>query len=797
MSKRFWYLLSFLFFVTSLIMSASFIYFVKFYHHDLPDYKQLEQYNPAMTSRIYSIDGDLIGEYFKENRIYTPYDQIPKHLINAFIAAEDQNYWSHPGIDYTSLIRAIFQNALNLGSNKSLIGGSTITQQVVKNFLLSNERTLTRKIKEAILSFRISKVYSKEKILELYLNQIYFGNGAYGVSTAALIYFNKQLKELSLGETAFIAGLPKAPENYNPAKNYLKAKIRRDYVINRMHEEGMISSDEAKRASVEKIVTHPRKNYILNCQQEYYNELIRRQIAELYGYKALNEGGLNIFTTINPEWQNHVQNALRYALIQYDQKYTIYRGPVAKIDITDNIAQQLTTINTPLPAEWNLAVVTKFDANKMYADNKQQKNIRFNLEHNKWIKTGINYFSEIFHPGDVIYYETDEKGNNLIRQIPKVNGGMIAIDPKTGKILASSGGFLYGLSEFDRATQAIRQPGSTIKSFVYLAGLEHGIQPNKIYSDTPIEIYQGLGLPLWKPKNYTNNFLGSVTFRQAFEKSLNTVTARVAQEVGIKKVAEVIKNAEVNDNPKNNFAIVLGSSETTLLRMVSSHSIFVNGGKKIYPYAIEYITDSLGHNVYKSANVNIATFSNTDQTPPSLVVKTKQVTDERSAYQMLSLLEGVIQRGSGRSAKSLNMNLFGKTGTTNDSKDVWFIGGNNDVLVGIYLGYDQPKDLGKKVTGGSAALPGFIYFMQKIKDQLSDQIFEAPHGLVTANTNLKDGSLSTKTIDGTSVIAEYFKIGKEPEPEESSTEGQHDDVAVDEDGNAIANDDSEIDDGIY
>ncbi|AZL15855.1 penicillin-binding protein 1A [Rickettsiales endosymbiont of Stachyamoeba lipophora] len=782
--KKFLYFISFSVFSLSLLGAASLLYLVRFYHDGLPDYKQLANYNPPLTTRIYDKDANLVAEYFVENRIYIPFNKIPHNMVNAFIAAEDQNYYSHPGVDYTSLLRAIFQNLLNLGSNKSLVGGSTITQQVVKNFLLSNERTITRKIKEAILSFRITQVYSKNKILELYLNQIYLGRGAYGVAAAALAYFDKPIDQLTLGEVAYIAGLPKAPSNYNPNNNYYRAKARRDYVINRMYEEGMINEEQAKPAMMSKLDTVDPADHIKNNYQDYFNEHVRRTINDKFGYKELYEGGLSIITTLNSDFQKKIQTALSNTLVNYDQAFSLFRKPLANINIHNNIPTQLKQLKISPPLNWQIAAITNVNHQQLKARTLLNNEIKIELPDNKWIKTNINNFAEIFKPGDVIYVEANQ-GKYFIRQVPEVNGGMIAIEPNSGRILALSGGFDFKVSEFNRATQAIRQPGSTIKPFVYLAALELGVSPTTIYPDAPVEIYLGPGLPLWRPKNYKGDFLGDITFRTALEKSRNTVTARIAEQIGMNKIAEAIKRFGINDNPDKNFAVVLGSSETTLIKMVTAYSMIANGGKYIKPYAIEQVYDHQGISVQRSSAKYCSDCNNISSTP-MIQDSNKTVTDERTAFQMLSILEGAVSRGTSQKALKLKMHLFGKTGTSNDSKDIWYIGGNNQLVVGIYLGYDQPKSLGQRVSGATHALPGFIEFMESIKSNLDNYPFTPPNGIKLINIFSRTGQPADSNADGKEVIQEAFKIGAEPTINQQFNENQESDEVPER-----------INDGIY
>ncbi|MBN8828795.1 MAG: penicillin-binding protein 1A [Sphingobacteriia bacterium] len=765
MYKRIFYLISLIIFFTAALGIATLTYLINYYHQDLPDYRQLESYNPPAVTRVYSHDGKLIAEYFKENRIFVPLNMMPKKLINAFIAAEDQNFYSHPGVDYTSVVRAIIQNMLNVGQNKSLVGGSTITQQVVKNFLLTNERTMARKVKEAILAFRITQVYSKDRIIELYLNQIYLGNGAYGVASAALSYFNKSLDQLTVAECAFLAGLPKAPSTYHPRNNYARAKARRDYVIDRMYEENMITDDEAKDAINSKIQIASKSDIIIT-HADYFAEEVRRFIAEKYGTQMLYEGGLSVTTSVIPELQNYAEAALKKGLINYDQRKG-YRKPIANIDIT-NLEKELKILEKDKRINnWRIGAITKLEDKKAYVTFSNKQIATVDLEDHAWVKANIKSFTDILKIGDAIYIEKVEN-KNLLRQIPEVSGAMIALNPKNGKVLAMIGGFDYKLSEFNRATQAWRQPGSTFKPFVYLSALEKGYTPNMILEDGPIEIYQGPGLPMWRPKNYKGDFLGPITLRTGLEKSRNTITARISQMVGMSKVAEVAQRFGIYENPPKNFATILGSQETTLIKMITAFAAFANYGKMVTPSLIDYIEDGSGKTIFNSYDGEcigcnlIEANKDTIDVKPFINRKDKIATDERTAYQMLSILQGVVERGTAQRAKSLNIPLFGKTGTTNDSKDVWFVGGNRDIIVGTYIGYDTPRDLGQRVTGSTLALPVFIDFMENIAKEYNETEFYVPEGIRIVNIDSQTGQITQAEADGRHVIKEVFKIGTEP-----------------------------------
>ncbi|MFN7038483.1 MAG: penicillin-binding protein 1A [Alphaproteobacteria bacterium] len=744
--------------------------------NDLPDYKQLANYTPPLVTRFYSFDNQLIDEHAVEYRILAKIDEIPKKVINAFLAAEDKNFYEHPGLDISSITRAMFKNILNIGSNKSLVGGSTITQQVVKNFLLTNERSFTRKIKEAILSFRISQAYSKDKILELYLNQIYLGNGAYGVAYAGLSYFNKALKDLKIEEVAYLASLPKAPSNYDPKKHYDRALRRRNWVIERMQEEGFISENEAKIAASTPLNIVNRVEAI-PVKAESFSESVRREIISTYGAKNLYEGGLSVFTTMDPEFQKIAEKAFRNGLIKYDKKYG-YRGPLNNvINISEWRKSLIDLPEYKLISPWNAAIIIEVHNDKALIEVENGKHGVINIKEVTWAKSQLKNLKEIFKKGDIIIVELLDNLKSLytLRQIPKADGGLVAIEPSTGRILAMVGGFSSS-SEFNRVTQAKRQPGSAFKPFVYLAALENGFTPASIIVDGPIELNQGPGLPPWRPKNYSGDFLGPTTLRRGLEKSRNTMTVRLAQLIGIKKLIEVTERFGISENPPRNFSLVLGATETTLLNLTNAFGMLINGGKKIKPSQIEYIQDSNGVAVYKrdSRECTSCEVEDDDEKidifsfiPPELIDNREQITDPRTAYQMVSLLEGVVQRGTGASANKLGLNIGGKTGTTNDSNDVWFVGFSHNLVVGTYIGYDSPKSLGARETGASTALPIFVEFMEEALAKRPNSPFVIPRGIKLVKIDALTGQPTSRDL-AKDVIYEVFKDGSEPIEDENS-----------------------------
>lgn len=770
-----------------IIGGAAALGIVLYYSKDLPDYQTLASYNPPVVTRLYAADGRLIEEYAKEHRLFVPISAIPKRVINAFLAAEDKNFYSHPGVDISSLFRAMGQNLVNLSENKSMVGGSTITQQVVKNFLLTNERSLSRKIKEAILSFRISQLYSKDRILELYLNQIYLGSGSYGVASAALNYFNRSLDDLAIEEVAFLAAMPKAPSTYDPRRNYDKAKARRDWVIERMAEEEFITPVEEKESMAKPITLHSREGAEV-ARADFFAEAVRKDIAARYGSGMLYEGGLAVRTTLDPALQAAAEKAFRRGIISYDQRHG-FRGPIARLSSFVQWPEQLKAQKRPASlAPWKLAVVLELDRDRAIIGLEDGKKGAIPMSEMQWAKAGAKTPAAFLHPKDVIAVESVESGKKggvyALRQIPEVSGGMVVLDPHTGKVLAMVGGFAYGENQFNRVMQAKRQPGSAFKPFVYLSALESGFTPASIIVDGPIELSQGAGLPMWRPKNYSGDFLGPTTLRVGVEKSRNLMTVRLAQMLGINKIMEVTKRFGINDNPQRNFSTVLGASETTLLQLTNAYAILVGGGKQLTPSLIERIQDRNGTTIYKRdertcKDCMLVAMPNPMNAPlPVLEDNREEVTDPRSAYQMISIMEGVVQRGTAASAKKLGRTLGGKTGTTNDSYDTWFVGFTPDLVIGTYIGYDNPRTLGKKETGASLALPVFIHFVEEALKDKPDVPFRTPPGIQLVKIDARTGRYPTGSTPEKNIIYEAFKSGTGPQSVSVSEEAESDEGAA-------------------
>jgi penicillin-binding protein 1A len=760
------------------------------YSQDLPDPNQLAKYEPPIVTRLYADNGKLLAEYATEHRLYLPLEAMPKRLINAFLAAEDKDFYQHDGVDFFSIARAMVTNLNNIGRGRPMVGGSTITQQVVKNFLLTNERSLERKIKEAILAFRMDRIYSKDRILELYLNEIYLGMRSYGVASAALNYFNKSLEELTLAEVAFLAGLPKGPSNYNPNRNYEKAKNRRAYVLDRMAANGYITTEEREIADNSPILLRERDKSEV-AEADFFAEEVRRQLVENYGADVLYGGGLYVKTTVDPEMQKMADSALRNALVSYDRRHG-WRGPITHFPNFADWQERLKelTERVPLYDDQRLALVKSVKAKKAELIMEDGKVGTLPLSQVKWARKyvseilqgeAIKAVSDVVAQGDVVLVsplytkpkdgsEPRESGEYKLHQIPKVNGALVAMDPHSGRVIAMSGGYSYKGSEFNRATQAKRQPGSAFKPFVYLAGIESGMTPATKLLDAPISIPQGPDKPDWQPQNYSGDFLGSVTMRMGLERSRNAMTVYLASLLGIKRVQEIGERFGIYDQLPPHYATVLGSQETTLIRLVNAYSILINGGKEVKPQLIERIDDRYGRIVFRRDNRPCQHCSYRDDIPPEVQKKPPQlpenrqtIVDSASAYQVNYMLQGVVERGTARRAKSLGMPLGGKTGTTNDARDAWFIGYSPDLVVGLYIGFDTPRPLGPRESGSSVALPGFIDFMKQAKAETEPRPFTTPEGIRLYKIDRWTGRPSYYGTPAKNVIYEAFKYYEDPQ----------------------------------
>jgi penicillin-binding protein 1A len=697
------------------------------FSNNIPDYKFLKNYKPPVSSKVYSGKGELVADFSKEKRIFVPYRSIPKNVINAFLSAEDKNFFSHPGVDAKGVLRAVINNIQNIIQSKRLEGASTITQQVAKNFLLTNEVSLNRKIKEAILAFRIERALSKERILELYLNQIYLGSGAYGVAAASLVYFDKSIKELSYSEAALLAALPKAPSKYNPYRNIELAKFRRNLVLKNLLDNNFIKIEKYEKLKNEEIILKKSKKVYLEDAQ-YFIEDIRKNIIEKLTYEKVYKQGFNINTPINLELQKFATESLRKGLTNYDKRKG-WRGPLTNKRYNNDWFDNLDKFKLEKSIGWQIAIIKTFDKFSATVELEDKTLGKIEYKDITWTK---KEFDELFKIGDIIYVKKLSKNNYSLKQLPKINGGIVVMDPYTGRVFALSGGFSFKNSEFNRATQALRQPGSAFKPFVYALALEKEYTPTSLVLDAPLVLDQGVDLKLWKPENYGKKFYGLSTVRVGLEKSRNLMTVRIAQNLGIDKVAKFSKELGIYENPEELLSISLGSAETTLMKLTSAYSAFINGGKLVKPILIDRIQDSEGNTLINNEN---RTCTNCDQISflsndyPKIKDNYKQVFSPQTAYQITSLLEGVVQRGTGKKLKKLKLNLAGKTGTTNENTDTWFIGFTSNLVIGVYVGMDNPQPLGKYETGSKTALPIFENFVKKAVKKYDARPFKVPQGI--------------------------------------------------------------------
>jgi len=696
-----------------LLLSIAILSILWAFSNNLPDYKFLKNYKPPVSSKVYSGNGELVSDFSSEKRIFIPYNAIPKKVINAFLSAEDKNFFSHPGVDAKGLLRAIVRNISNILKSKRLEGASTITQQVAKNFLLTNEVSFNRKLKEAILAFRIERALSKERILELYLNQIYLGQGSYGVASASIEYFDKSINELDYSQTALLAALPKAPSRYNPYKNIKLAKFRRNLVLNNIFQNNYINKKEYEKFKDDKIVLKKRKKIYLE-DTRYFVEDVRKNIVEKFGFDKVYKQGLNIKTPLNLNLQEIATNSLREGLINYDKRKG-WRGALTnkKNILNWNNEEDLNDFRLEKSIKWKLAIVKKI--NKFLINIETEDNLKgiIKYENISWTKKEFDNLVEI---GDVIYVKNINKNFYDLKQLPTINGGIVVMDPFTGRVVALSGGFSFKKSEFNRATQASRQPGSAFKPFIYALALENNYTPSTLILDAPLVLEQGSDLKMWKPENYGKKFYGPSTLRMGLEKSRNLMTVRIAQDLGLNKIINFSKQLGIYDNPSELLSISLGSAETTLLKLTSAYCSFVNGGKLIKPIMIDRIQDGEGNTIFNNEKrecLNCDQISFLSNAYPRISDKFPQIFSPETAYQMTSILEGAVQRGTGRRLKNLNMDIAGKTGTTNSNADTWFIGFTSKIAVGVYVGSDNPKSLGKYETGAITALPIFKSFIKK------------------------------------------------------------------------------------
>ena len=772
-----------------------------YFGRDLPDYQQLAHYQPPIVTRVQAGDGRLLAEYATERRVFVPIDAIPKRIIDAFVSAEDKNFYSHHGIDPLSILRAAVTDVGRLRANRRPIGASTITQQVAKNMLLSNEVSLARKIKEALLATRIEAAMPKERILELYLNEIYLGSGAYGVAAAALTYFDKSLDDLSLGEAAFLGGLPKAPNRYNPAHFPEAAKARRDWVLDRMVEDGFATRGAADAAEAEPIVLH-RRRQAEEVKAPYFAEEVRRELLARYGEKALYGAGLSVRTSLDTRLQAEADKALRAGLVAYDHAHEGWRGAIARIEPRGDWAAHLAAVPVPAVASdvgWRLAVVLRVTLSSAAIGFADGDTGHISFAQMRWARPRYRGGSlgpyprgagEVVKPGEVVMVapvavapakndaaedakaptgskkaaaaETDPTAFTLC-QVPEVSGALVAMDPHTGRVLALSGGFSFAISQFDRATQAYRQTGSAIKPFVFLTALDHGFTPSSLVSDAPISLPQGPGLPMWSPTNYeADRFRGPTPLRIGLEQSIDTLTVRLATMVGMGPIADTIERFGIIDHVPHEYAITLGAGVTTPLRLTAAYAMIDNGGKRITPTLIDRVQDRDGKTIFRADNRPCDGCSGVEwhnQPAPVIPDNREQVADPDSAYQLVTMMVGVVQRGTGTAVKAVGKPIAGKTGTTNDFRDAWFEGFSPDLAAGVYVGYDQPDSLGKDETGGHVAAPIFRDFMiEALKDTPAID-FRIPPGMQVYRVSAATGL--PVTGDGPAIY-EAYKPGTAP-----------------------------------
>lgn len=810
MKKKRVFKILFYLFVSGFIIGLITIFsIIAYFGKDLPNHKKLKDYNPPVTTRLYSSNGKYLKEYAKEKRLFVPIEQIPDLVKNAFISAEDASFYDHIGVNPKAILMATLDNILaKISGRGSLRGASTITQQVAKNFLLTNEKTLTRKIKEAILSVRMTQTFTKDEILELYLNQIFLGNRSYGVASAALNYFNKSLDELTIEEVALLASLPKAPAKLDPTRNdQAEVLERRNWIIGRMVELGYIDEESGNKAKEVPIILK-EKNIEEVSNGEFFSEEVRKEIVRLYGEDNLLEGGNVVITTLDPNLQEIADEYLKRGIESYDRKHG-FRGPIdnlyGEIDFKNNWGTLINEykIENKFRDTWDKAVVLDIDkkneriiigVKKVEYDDSYEKELEKNefikasnddkllimgyipLDNLKWAKKYISV-DEVgpdiekvedlgLKVGDVVVVKKNNKVKNeyFLRQIPNVNGALLAMNPHNGEIVAMMGGYVDSQMDFNRATQAERQPGSVLKPFVYLTALENGYTPATIIIDEEIELDQGLDKPPYRPRNFESGvFYGPTTLRVALEKSRNVPAVRLASDIGLGKVTEVIRRFGINRRPRKIYSIVLGSTETNLLKMVRAYSMIVNGGKEIQPTMIEKIQDKEGKTIFKrdlSECKNCIvdkSFELEEIIIPTIVDNRKIITDSATAYQMTNLLEGVVQRGTAWRAKAINKAIGAKTGTTNDSNDAWFIGFSPDLVVGVYVGFDKPSTLGKNETGSSVAGPIFVNFMKNaLKDKPSTP-FRVPSTVNLVRIDTKTGYYPTPDSNPKDIVLEAFK----------------------------------------
>jgi len=752
------------------------------YARDLPNHEELASYQPKTISRIYSGEGRLIDEFAEERRLFAPADEIPDLVKHAFISAEDKNFYSHHGYDARGIVAAAIEAVKTRG--QTVRGASTITQQVMKNFLLGGERTGERKIKELILATRIEETLNKEQILELYLNEIFLGQNSYGVAAAAQTYFDKTLDELAPEEAAYLAALPKAPSNYHPVREKERAVDRRNFVLREMYENGYLDQAAYETARAAPLKTVQNGDYPPFSSslppRDYFTDEIRRQLSRDFGEEEFFGGGLTIRATLDPEMQEEAARSLRLGLEKYDRGLGRWRGTRKKIDparLTDEASWRAALAETDvardidLDGQWYPAVVRDIGDQQMRlgiegVEETAEQAFVVPRDDIGWMRGS---FRDNFEIGDVVHVRRmtrDEDGSFIrwtLRQVPAIQGGFVAMDVNTGRVLAMQGGFSYQNSVFNRATQATRQPGSSFKPFVYAAALDSGFTPATIVIDAPIEVDTGAGI--WRPENASKKYYGPTPLRTGIERSRNLMTVRIAQEIGMQTVAGYAERFGVYDHLEPYLANALGSQETTLYRMVAAYAMFANGGERVEPTLVDRVQDRSGHTIYRH-DTRRCVDCDVPQLPPwrgpTIVSDRERVMNAITAYQLTSMMRGVVERGTAAGRVNLGVPTAGKTGTTNDARDVWFIGFTSNIVAGCYMGYDRPRPLGRGAFGSSMCAPVFNDFMQKATAKYGGGPFKVPPGGHFVKIDRYSGARLPDEASGANVVAEYFRDGDEP-----------------------------------
>ncbi|MCY4303632.1 MAG: PBP1A family penicillin-binding protein [Aestuariivita sp.] len=780
--------------LSAIILALSLFIVFYIYGNGLPSHDALSQYKPPTISRIYSGEGRLIDEFAKERRLFTPVQNIPDLIKQAFISAEDKNFYSHQGYDVRGMIAAGLAALQSRG--ETLRGASTITQQVMKNFLLSSDRRIERKIKEIILATRLEKTLEKEAILELYLNEIFLGQNSYGVTAAAQSYFNKTLSELKVHEAAFLAALPKAPSRYHPVRRKESLKARRNFVLKEMYENGYIT-EALYQVSIQKPLQSVQNGDFESFAsslppRDYFTDEIRRQLSRDFGDVEFFSGGFAVRATIDAQMQFVAALALREALEKYDQALGIWRGTGLTIGMDDLSSENawreaLNSVDLPrdiiVETSWYPAVVLALDDQGARVGIEDVPNI----EGGHWIldsdlvwkrkrnldgssATNVQSVTDLLEIGDIVFVsdlsQRNDNGSSAwsLRQVPEVEGAFVAMDVNNGRVLAMQGGFSYQHSVFNRSTQALRQPGSSFKPFVYAAALDNGFSPATIVLDAPIEIDTPQGL--WRPQNAANKFYGAAPLRTGIERSRNLMTIRLAREIGMDVIAEYAERFGVYDNMGLFLANSLGSEETTLYKMVTAYAMFANGGERVQPTLVDRIQDRNGETIYRHDERECVTCQVADLETgilPRIEAHRQRIMNSVTAYQLTSMMQGVVERGTASATVNLPVPVAGKTGTTNEAKDVWFIGFTSGIVAGCYIGFDQPKPLGRSAFGGSMCGPVFQKFVSAAIEKYGGSDFVIPSGGEFIKIDRFTGARLPDDAQGTNVVSEYFLSGEEPE----------------------------------